>query len=123
MLRRALRERDRVEGVEQVIHLAMTGPGAALGRLPAGDTGRVRVPLAQPMPIPADLAAVLANAPGTAADAPGEPVAPPVKRDPPLVLPALRRWYCDDAGRGIHEHDETPSRSSAWATTLAPATT
>ncbi|MEV0217504.1 DUF3703 domain-containing protein [Micromonospora sp. NPDC050695] len=32
MLRRALRERDRVEGVEQVIHLAVTGPGSALGR-------------------------------------------------------------------------------------------
>lgn len=68
MLRRALRERDRVEAVGQVIRLAVAGPGSALGRYPAGNTGRARVPLTQPMPIPADLAAVLVNAPGTAAN-------------------------------------------------------
>nr|WP_262420770.1 DUF3703 domain-containing protein [Micromonospora aurantiaca] len=63
------RERDRVEAVGQVIRLAVAGPGSALGRYPAGNTGRARVPLTQPMPIPADLAAVLATAPDPAARA------------------------------------------------------
>lgn len=65
MLRRALREHDRVEAVGQVIRLAVAGPGSALDRYPAGNTGRARVPLIQPMPIPADLAALLATAPTT----------------------------------------------------------
>ncbi|WP_085985951.1 MULTISPECIES: DUF3703 domain-containing protein [Micromonospora] len=69
MLRRALHERDRVGAVGQVIRLAVAGPGSALGRYPVGNTGRARVLLTPPMPIPAGLAAVLANAPGTAADA------------------------------------------------------
>ncbi|TDC84341.1 DUF3703 domain-containing protein [Micromonospora sp. KC606] len=62
MLRRALRERDPVEAVGQVIRLAVAGPGSAAGRYPAGNTGRARVPLTAPMPIPVDLAAVLTGA-------------------------------------------------------------
>ncbi|MFI7068888.1 DUF3703 domain-containing protein [Micromonospora sediminicola] len=61
MLRRALRERDVVEAVGQVIRLAVAGPGSATGRYPQGNTGRARVPLAQPMPMPDDLAALLAG--------------------------------------------------------------
>jgi Protein of unknown function (DUF3703) len=61
MLRRALRERDIVEAVGQVIRLAVAGPGSAAGRYPAGNTGRARVPLTQPMPIPDDLAELLTD--------------------------------------------------------------
>lgn len=59
MLRRALRERDRVEAVGQVIRMLVAGPGSALGRYPEGNTGRARVNLTQTMPVPPDLAAVL----------------------------------------------------------------
>jgi hypothetical protein len=62
MLRRALREHDRIEAVGQVLRLAAAGPGSALGRYPAGNTGRARVPLTQPMPVPDDLATILATA-------------------------------------------------------------
>lgn len=61
MLGRALREHDRVEAVGQLIRLLVAGPGSALGRYPEGNTGRARVPLTQPMPMPADLAATLAD--------------------------------------------------------------
>ncbi|HEX5597574.1 MAG TPA: DUF3703 domain-containing protein [Micromonosporaceae bacterium] len=59
MLRRALKERDCVEAVGQVLRLLVAGPGSALGRYPQGNTGRARVPLTQPMPLPDDLAAIL----------------------------------------------------------------
>ncbi|MEO3780404.1 DUF3703 domain-containing protein [Micromonospora sp. B11E3] len=62
MLRRALRERDAVEAVGQVVRLALAGPGSAVGRYPEGNTGRARVPLTQPMRVPDDLADVLAGA-------------------------------------------------------------
>jgi hypothetical protein len=61
MLGRALRERDRVEAVGQLLRLLVAGPGSALGRYPEGNTGRASVPLTQPMPMPADLAAILAD--------------------------------------------------------------
>lgn len=61
MLGRALRERDRVEVVGQVIRLLVAGPGSAIGRYPEGNTGRSRVPLTQTMPVPADLAALLSQ--------------------------------------------------------------
>ena len=44
----------------QVIRLLVAAPGSALGRYPEGNTGRARVPLTQPMPIPDDLADILA---------------------------------------------------------------
>ena len=59
MLRRALREHDRIEAIGQIIRLLVAGPGSALGRYPEGNTGRARVPLTQPMPIPDDLANTL----------------------------------------------------------------
>lgn len=61
MLGRALRERDRVEAIGQIIRLLVAGPGSAAGRYPDGNTGRARVPLTQPMPMPADLAEILAR--------------------------------------------------------------
>jgi hypothetical protein len=68
MLRRALRERDLIEAVGQVVRLLVAGPGSVLGRYPEGNTGRARVPLTEPMPIPDDLAATLADPPSTTSD-------------------------------------------------------
>ncbi|WP_431903991.1 DUF3703 domain-containing protein [Nonomuraea sp. bgisy101] len=55
----AIAQRDRREAVGQVIRIIVAAPGSALGRYPEGNTGRARVSLTQPMPMPADLAAVL----------------------------------------------------------------
>jgi hypothetical protein len=59
MLRLALRQRDRREAIGQVVRLVVAAPGSASGRYPTGNTGRARVGLRQPMPVPADLAALL----------------------------------------------------------------
>ncbi|CAM3357418.1 DUF3703 domain-containing protein [Stackebrandtia soli] len=61
MLARAWREGDRVEAVGQVIRLLVAGPGSALGKYPEGNTGRARIGITRRMPVPADLAAVLAE--------------------------------------------------------------
>ncbi|MHC0429655.1 DUF3703 domain-containing protein [Streptomyces sp. O3] len=58
----ALRQRDRREALGQVVRIIVAAPGSALGRYPEGNTGRARVPLTQPMPLPAELAAVLSAA-------------------------------------------------------------
>lgn len=60
MLRLAVRCRDRGEAVGQVLRLAFGGIASAIGRAPAGNTGRTDVGLFTPMPIPEDLLAVLA---------------------------------------------------------------
>lgn len=39
MLGRALRERDRVEAMGQLIRMLVAGPGSALGRYPEGTLG------------------------------------------------------------------------------------
>lgn len=62
MLGVAWRERNRREAVGQVIRLVVAAPGSALGKYPEGNTGRATVPLTKPLPIPADLAALLASA-------------------------------------------------------------
>jgi hypothetical protein len=59
MLALALRQRDRREVLGQVIRLIVAAPGSLTGRYPVGNTGRVDAGLMAPMPIPADLAAVL----------------------------------------------------------------
>jgi hypothetical protein len=59
MLRRALKEHDRIEAIGQLVRLLVAGPGSALGRYPEGNTGRARVKLTQSMPMPDDLAAIL----------------------------------------------------------------
>ncbi|WP_245651842.1 DUF3703 domain-containing protein [Streptosporangium amethystogenes] len=58
----AVRQRDRREAFRQVIRIIVAAPGSALGRYPEGNTGRARVGLTQPMPIPDDLAAMLQTA-------------------------------------------------------------
>jgi hypothetical protein len=60
----AWREKDRREALGQVVRLLVAAPGSALGRYPEGNTGRATVPLTRPMPMPADLAAILADTSG-----------------------------------------------------------
>ncbi|MFI6743961.1 DUF3703 domain-containing protein [Nonomuraea sp. NPDC050451] len=55
----AVRQRDRREAFGQVIRIIAAAPASALGRYPEGNTGRARVRLTQPMPMPADLAKLL----------------------------------------------------------------
>jgi len=61
MLWLAVRGRDRRELLGQLLRIAVAGPGSALGRYPAGNTGRAHVPATQPMPIPDELAALLSS--------------------------------------------------------------
>jgi hypothetical protein len=62
MLGLALRTRDGREVGGQIVRLFMAAIGSATGRFPAGNTGRARVPIAQPMDLPEDLARTLAAA-------------------------------------------------------------
>jgi hypothetical protein len=59
MLRLAVHAGDLREVLGQLVRLAVAAPGSAAGRYPSGNTGRARVGLTAPMPIPADLAAQL----------------------------------------------------------------
>jgi hypothetical protein len=43
----------------QVLRILVAGIGSLLGRYPVGNTGRARVPINQPMPIPVDLQQIL----------------------------------------------------------------
>jgi uncharacterized protein DUF3703 len=61
MLGLALRHRDRREALGQAVRLIVAAPGSLSGRYPEGNTGRADVGLTQPMPIPDDLAAILAS--------------------------------------------------------------
>jgi Protein of unknown function (DUF3703) len=63
MLRLALAQRDRREAIGQVVRLLVAAPGSATGRYPAGNTGRAAVGLLHPMPVPDELATILAAAP------------------------------------------------------------
>jgi hypothetical protein len=62
MLRLAVRTRDRREVLGQLLRVVVAGPGSATGRYPVGNTGRATVPATLPMPLPADLAELLAAA-------------------------------------------------------------
>lgn len=59
MLVFAVRQRDAGEVLGQAVRLAVAAPGSLAGRYPRGNTGRARVGLTQPMPVPDDLAALL----------------------------------------------------------------
>ena len=59
MLALALRTRDAREAIGQIIRILVAAPGSAAGRYPQGNSGRARVPMMAPMPIPAELAAIL----------------------------------------------------------------
>jgi hypothetical protein len=61
MLVHGVRHRDRREVIGQFIRLLVAGPGSILGRYPLGNTGGANVNAVTPMPIPADLQAVLAG--------------------------------------------------------------
>ncbi|TWJ16079.1 uncharacterized protein DUF3703 [Stackebrandtia albiflava] len=62
MLRLAMRDRDLVEIAGQLVRLVVAAPGSLTGRYPDGNTGRARVGIRTPMPVPADIAALLADA-------------------------------------------------------------
>ena len=62
MLALAVRVRDRREIRGQIVRTLVAGPGSVLRRYPLGNTGRATVPAMLPMPVPADLAALLALA-------------------------------------------------------------
>lgn len=50
---------DLREVFGQVVRILVAGIGSWLGRYPVGNTGRARVPISQPLPIPQDLRAIL----------------------------------------------------------------
>ena len=60
MLGYGIRHRDRREVTGQLLRLLVAGPGSAIGRYPLGNTGGANVSAVEPMPIPADLQAILA---------------------------------------------------------------
>jgi hypothetical protein len=60
MLGLAVRTRNRREALGQLVRIVVAGPGSATGRYPLGNTGRATVPATKPMPVPDDLAELLA---------------------------------------------------------------
>lgn len=60
MLGYAVRQRDGHEIAGQVARLLVAGPGSGFRRYPLGNTGGTNVRAMAPMPIPADLLALLA---------------------------------------------------------------
>lgn len=61
MLRLAIRSRDRREFVGQAMRLVVAGPGSLSGRYPTGNSGRSNISMFQPMPVPPELASLLAT--------------------------------------------------------------
>lgn len=59
MLGLGWRTRDRREVLGQVLRLVVAGPGSLTGRYPEGNTGRASVPATRPMPVAAELRALL----------------------------------------------------------------
>jgi hypothetical protein len=66
MLRLALASHDGHEAVGQLLRIVVAGPGSAIGKYPVGNTGRATVPATLPMPVPPDLARLLATTTGGA---------------------------------------------------------
>ena len=62
MLRRGFTTRDVREVFGQLVRTIVAGPGSLLRRYPAGNSGRARVSAMKPMPLEADLAALLETA-------------------------------------------------------------
>ena len=56
MLRLAWREHDGREVGGQIVRVVVAGPGSFTGRYPKGNTGRARVSMWTPMPVPDELA-------------------------------------------------------------------
>lgn len=61
MLGYALRHRSGREVLGQVVRMLVAAPGSAVGRYPLGNTGGADVSAVEPMPVPADLQAILAG--------------------------------------------------------------
>jgi hypothetical protein len=61
MLGLAIGTHDRREVIGQIFRTIVAGPGSASGRYPLGNTGRSNVSATAPMPVPDDLAAILAG--------------------------------------------------------------
>jgi hypothetical protein len=61
MLVMAVASRDAREAVGQVVRLVVAGPGSLAGRFPEGNSGRARVSMFAPMPIPTDLEQILSE--------------------------------------------------------------
>src|SRR5262245_55225225 len=59
MIKLAIRQRDNRELAGQLVRVLVAGPASAVGKYPAGNTGRARVPGTLPMPIADDLAELL----------------------------------------------------------------
>jgi hypothetical protein len=59
MLGAALRERNRHEIGGQLARLVLAAPGTVTGKYPRGNTGGANVSAFRPLPVPADLAAIL----------------------------------------------------------------
>jgi hypothetical protein len=59
MLSAGVRRHDRREVIGQVLRLLVAGPGSLTGRYPMGNTGGADVGALTPMPVPADLVAIL----------------------------------------------------------------
>jgi hypothetical protein len=59
MLALGWRNRDRREVTGQLLRIVVAGPGSLTGRYPEGNTGRASIPATRPMPVPADLRALL----------------------------------------------------------------
>ena len=62
MLTLAVRAGDVREGLGQVARLALAAPGSASGRYPLGNTGRARVSMFAPMPVPDELTELVPKA-------------------------------------------------------------
>lgn len=62
MLGFAMAQRDGRELAGQLMRLALVPLASLTGRLPIGNTGRARVSAFAPMPVPADLQAILDQA-------------------------------------------------------------
>jgi hypothetical protein len=63
MMRLAIGQRDTREVLGQALRIVVAGPASAVGKYPAGNTGRARVPATLSMPITDDLAQLLDGAP------------------------------------------------------------
>jgi hypothetical protein len=61
MVASAFRRRDWHELVGQVFRIAVAGPGSITGKYPVGNTGGADVSAFKPMPVPADLVALLGH--------------------------------------------------------------
>jgi hypothetical protein len=62
MLRWAVIQRDIREGLGQIIRIIGAATKTAIGLIPEGNTGGANVSPIRPMPVPADLASIIAAA-------------------------------------------------------------